>query len=391
MRKDARGLSVTCASDRALETFERGLYWALSLDSSGIDELRGAIHEDPNFGLAYALLARQLWIHGFAEEAEGVLAKAQSLADSGTPREAAAIEITYDALKGSPKALPQALSHIETYPSDCFVLSHVIGPFGLLAFSGDKRWRERNVELIDQVRNGYSQSDWWYNTSVAFLYAEVGLLSKAERFAQRAWEQKENGNTAHSLAHLHFERNAVGEGLDFIEKWLVKYGSMSDMHHHLVWHQQLLRLSQRNVPDLLSIYDSKLQSSVSDPMPLTTLCDNASLLWRCVLLGTAVPKGVGSDVLIYAKQHFPNSGFVFADIHRAMAAAIADVECDLSQSPQWLRNYFKAFRSFVSRDFETVASLLEEDRENSVLLGGSNAQRQIIDDTLQAAKTQLQH
>ena len=390
MQQDARGLSVTCASSQALRAFEQGLYWALSLDDPGINDLRHAVQRDPDFALAHSLLARQLWIHGFVDEGQQALLKAKALAPDCTPREAAAIEINQKALTGSPDALVQAISHIQDYPNDCFVLSHVLGPFGLLAFSGDKDWREKNVALIDQVRPGYSADDWWYNTSVAFLYAEVGRLREAEEYAQIAWEQKENGNTAHSLAHVHFETQALDDGLSFLDDWLNEYGAQSDMRHHLVWHQQLLRLQRhdRNL-DLASVYHSELDAAVSDPMPLTTLCDNASLLWRRMLVGESVPVELGQDVLDYANRRFPSSGFVFADIHRAMAAAIAGTDCELDHSPDWLKGFATAFCAFRSGDYESAVSLLERNLSQTVLLGGSNAQREIIQDTLREARARL--
>ncbi|MEM7282477.1 MAG: hypothetical protein AAF438_12705 [Pseudomonadota bacterium] len=381
MRKDSRGLEISCASGQALEHYLRGQHQALSLDSTGIPEFRQAVELDPDFALAHAALARQLQIHGFSSEASSGFENALNLANQVSGTENSAVKFAAAAANGEAHAIAMGLNHVEEHPNDVFVLAHLLGPFGLLAFSGDSLWREKNVSLIDTVKPAYSSDDWWFNTSVAFLYAEVENLSKADAFAQRAWNLDQNGNTAHTMAHVHYEACALEEGGQFLDEWLTTHGLTSDMRHHLLWHQILLQLEKEEPIDLLSVYGAELDATVCDPMPLTTLCDNASLLWRCVLLEVPVPKPLANDVLEFGQKYFSTPGFVFAEFHQTMVAAIAGSPFELAE-PLWLSSIGEAFRAFVSRDYQRSIALLEKSRQDTVLLGGSNPQRCIVEDTL---------
>lgn len=387
MRRDAYDLEITCASDLALDAFKSGINCALRLDQPGIHQLTQAIHADPEFALAHAALARQLSIHGFHQESASHATKARELSSDANKREKHAIAVIVAATRFEPEALLLALNHMQQFPRDVFVFSHLLGPFGLLAFSGERNWREQNVDLLEQTKNAYSSDDWWYKTTLAFMCAETGDLERARLLGERAWQIHKNGNCAHTLTHIHFEERAIKEGQTFIQEWCSTYGKNSDMRHHLVWHSTLLSLALGDCENLLDVYRAELDATVCDPMPLATLSDNASLLWRCVLKGVPVPSEISLDVLRYAEAKYPNTGFPFADIHRGMLVALQTKEkrkeflTSLANDGGTVSEYTKAFIAFVECNYQAVVRCLKPILRDSVKLGGSNPQRHVIEET----------
>jgi hypothetical protein len=369
-------MQLSCSSAVAGAAYVAGVDQSLRLDHSGIAELKDALAQDPEFALAHAALARQSQIHGFSTEVAGHLEQAVALKPTATHREQSAIDIIVAAAIFEDGALSKAQDHIERFPRDVLVLAHVVGPFGLLAFSGDPAWREQNVVLLEALERSFPADDWWYLSSRSFMASEVGDLAAARKFAEHAWRLSENGNCAHSLTHLYFEENAVDEGMSFINKWAASSGTKSDMRHHLIWHLALLlRETETPTSELMTLYERELDPRISDPMPLSTFSDNAALLWRW---------------------------FSFVDIHRVMSVGILNDESqqdalidELGQMAtsngtplaNAMLAYAEGFRAFANQDFAIAVECLEPTVIDSVLLGGSNPQRRVIEETYQAALT----
>jgi len=395
--KDSYDLPISCASEAALQAYSAGIACALSFDAPGIAELTEATRQDGEFALAHAALGRQLRVHGFSDEAPGHLQIARELKAKTTPREQSAIDVVTASACFDPDALQLAEAHVDAYPQDVFVLSHLLGPFGLLAFSGQRDWRLRNVALLQATQAAYPPDDWWHMTTRAFMAAETGQLQQARDQAERAWALCESGNCAHTLAHVHFEEGAFAESAAFIDDWKAAYGDRSDMRHHLMWHLALLGRETGAAADaLLEMYERELDPAISDPMPLTTFSDNAALLWRCKLSGTEIPGSISQDLQRYADTHYPQCGFAFADIHRIMSMALlnnreqrralVDELARLSQQRDTalagcMLQFAKGFNAFADSDYAAAAALLQPVVSGSVLLGGSNPQRRIVEET----------
>ena len=395
--KDDYDLELTCASDVALQAYLSGIQCALCLDAPGIKELTEAITEDEEFALAHAALGRQLLIHGFRKQSSVHLKKALTLRAQATAREQVAIDVVVRTCRADPQAITMAQQHVQTCPQDVFVLSHLLGPFGLLAFSGEYDWAGQNVSLLKATKSAYRADDWWHLTTGGFFAAETGEFSQAREDCERAWSISPNGNCAHSLVHLHFEVSGLDEGKDFINEWLPTWGRESDMRHHMIWHLAFLDLeSGVDIDEIFEVYDRELDAAVSDPMPLTTLSDNAAFLWRCLLAGKKASQDSNKDVLAYAEKHYVNCGFYFADVHRAMATAMqtSDAEhkslldelheiAEKRDTPAAasLEVFASGFGAFAKHAYEETVGLLEPVLSDSVLLGGSNPQRRVVEDT----------
>ena len=169
------------------------------------------------------------------------------------------------------------------------------------------------------------------------------------------------------------------------------------MRHHLIWHNCLLALENGvGADELVSIYERELDDKVCDPTPLETLSDNASLLWRCFLSGADIPVSIREDLFNYVERKFGHTGFAFADLHRSIGTALnpedhhhAKLESALreiaketeSGAIRCAHHAAKAFGEFVSQDYNAATETLEPILTDTVLLGGSNPQRRIIEET----------
>ena len=399
--KDAYDLEVTCASDAAMQAYLSGVNCALRFDRPGINELQEAVAHDDEFSLAHATLARQLLIHGFKDLSKTHMEKAVSLAKNASKRERRAILTMNQVARFKPGAIEVVRAHVDEYPQDVFVLAYLLGPFGMLAFSGQADWCEQNLELLRKTQPEYREDDWWHITTRGFFAAEAGQQSLAREECERAWSIEQNGNCAHTLAHCHFEADAGQEGRTFLENWLAEYGDDSDMRHHMHWHVSLLDLED-GVPagDIYKLYDRELDHTVCDPMPLTTFSDNASFLWRSSLSDIAIAPSRCEALWEYAEQHYPRYGFGFADIHRIMAASLhpdpaRQKECanrlhDVTQESgsrmaECLEIYAQGFHAYNNGSYDEAVEVLAPALADSVLLGGSNPQRRVIEDTYLAA------
>ncbi len=396
--QDPYGLKIT-AEGMAASCWLEGLEMSLSFDNSGISPLSKAIEHDKDFALAHALLARQLAIHGFSQEWQPHLKAATSLVRSVTEREASLIDITESSLTFKPDTKAKTLAHLDKWPTDVIAFSYLVGPFGLLAFSGSHNWRQENVDLFDKYEHQWPENDWWFLTTQGFSLTETRDLKRAEKAVTKAWDIKGNGNCAHALSHYQIECGALEEGQSFLQKWLPKYGPSSDMCHHLHWHSAVIGFAQGSVSEqsIQSLYTEALDPKVSDPMPLSTFSDNASLLWRSVLNGFHMPEKYWQDMWAYAEKHYPFSGFVFADIHKIMLAALSQspdlykkLEADFREIPDattssLLSSLNQSFWAFTQSNYSMCKQILKPILEDSVLLGGSNPQRNVVIETYEAA------
>jgi tetratricopeptide (TPR) repeat protein len=380
---------VTCASQAALDGYLDGVDAAMTLDRSGIPELERAIEHDPEFALAHVLLARQYLIYGHADR----IARHVDLADlhksNASQWEQSSVTVMSASLRHDQSALEMALAHARSNPRDVLVLLHIIGPFGLLAFSGRRDWREQNTQLVEDVRPHYSNDDWWMQATRGFTYAESGELDTAIAAAEQSWKLRETGNSAHSIAHALFERAEHDAGLRFLDEWDARLGPRSDLLHHMTWHRALLMLELGKSDDLLAYYSDSLANGGPNTPPLDTFADNVSLLWRLNLRGVEIPGDFWLATYALWQQYFEEPGFVFADLHSAVVQSQrTEAERDefASSLPSTaIANCARAFAAFVDEDYETAVPMLEDAVDDALLFGGSNPQRRLLQETLDEA------
>lgn len=385
---DRYGLEVSTASDAAAAHYREGIDLLLATWPGAAEALEAAIADDPDFALAHAARARLHAIRGEAAEARAAIAAARALAGRhGTARERGQVAILALAIEGQPaQALRQALAHLETWPRDALVLSLPLGAFGLFAFSGMADHDQARVDLCERHAGHYGD-DWWFLTYRGWSLIENGDVGAGRALVQRAFAlRRHNANAVHALTHAMFEDGSGQEAEALIVDWLPEYGRAGLLHGHISWHQALVALDEGDAARAIAIYTDRVQPKVTLAAPINVVTDGASFLWRLRAYGHAVPQALWEEAAAYADRAFPKGGNAFVEVHLAiLAAAMGDrirAEADATVAGPVVPAIHRALLAFADGDYRTCAHMLEPMAAEVVRIGGSHAQREVIEDTL---------
>jgi hypothetical protein len=399
-RLDRRGLPLSTNSDVADKRYRDGVDLLLSAWPGAAEALEGAVAADPDFALAHAALARLHAIRAEPGKARGRIAVAAELvARHGSERECSHVEVLSLALNGqSAKALARALAHADTWPRDVLILSLPLGAFGLFAFSGMADHDQARVDLCEQHARHYDDDDWWFLTYRGWSHTENGNVKHGRDLTQRGFElRRDNAHAVHALAHAMFEGGAGEDAEKLISGWLPSYDRVGQLHGHIAWHAALVALERGEAERALAIYADHIQPSASAAMPINVVSDTASFLWRLQAYGHAVPAGLWEAAASYAEPSYPTAGFPFIDVHMAMLAAAIGDKSAIERRVETLRELLgtgslgagpvvpaicRAFLAFAEKDYAGCVRLLEPVAGEVVRIGGSGAQREIVQDML---------
>jgi tetratricopeptide (TPR) repeat protein len=391
-------LSTTC--DRAAERYRTGVDLLLSLWPGAAEALDEAIAADPTFALAQAARARLHGVRAELREARVKIARAERLViQNGTKRERSHVATLALALNGFPaKALTSALAHLDQWPQDIVIMSMPLGAFGLFAFSGMANHDQARVDLCERHARHFAADDWWFLTYRGWAHGENGNLALGRELTQRALELRRNNvNAAHAVAHVLHEAGAHEEAGAMIEAWLPGYDRSGTLHGHIAWHGALIALERGDTERALALYRENVAPAVSTGVPVNVVSDTSSFLWRLQAYGHAVPDGLWEEAAAYSSQYFQQAGFPFADFHMALLAAATGDKTALAQRVEALDGLLKASSlpagpvvpaicqaalAFAEEDYTRCIHLLEPVAGEVVRIGGSGAQREILEDTL---------
>jgi hypothetical protein len=393
MESDRYGLALATSSAKAAAAYRRGVDLLLSAWPGAEGSLMEALAHDRGFALAHAALARHLQIYGRVAEARETIAQADALAAKASAREAAHVRILRLAIEGqSAKALEALLEHLDAHPRDALAFSLALGAFGLYGFSGRADHDAARLALCRRLAPHYGE-DWWFLTHLGWSHTEVGELAAGGLITARALElHRENAHGAHAYVHFFAETGERAEGGRFIEGWLPGYDRDGMLHAHIRWHRALWLLDEGDAAGAAAVYREVLRPAVNPSPPINVISDCASLLWRLSLRDQAAEWRELAD---YGKGRFPRPAGHFIEWHLAMAAAgagqLAELEERLgvmAEAPPGavFRAACLAFKAFAAGDYASVVALLDPMTPEFKRMGGSGAQRQVLFDTLAAAR-----
>ncbi len=399
-RFDSRGLPISTNSDFAAERYRHGVDLLLSAWPGAAEVLEDAIAADPDFALAHAARARLHGIRAELAKARARIATAEDIvARRGTEREQGHVQILSLAINGQPaKALERTLAHVEAWPRDIVIFSLPLGAFGLFAFSGMADHDQARVDLCERHAPHFDANDWWFLTYRGWAHAENGNVTFGRDIAQRALDlRRANANAAHALSHAMYEGGAGQDAEKLIAEWLPGYDRAGTLHGHIAWHAALGALERGNSEQALAIYADDIQPSVSAGMPVNVVSDTASFLWRLQAYGHTVPAGLWEAAAGYSGAYFHKAGFPFADIHMAILAAATGDKAAVEQRVTALTGLIetgslpagpvvpaicRAALAFAAEDYAGCVRILEPVAADVVRIGGSGAQREMIEDML---------
>jgi Tfp pilus assembly protein PilF len=393
MNSDRYGLALATASSQAAAAYRSGVDLLLSGYPGAEARFEEALAYDPDFALAHAALARQLQIYARVAQAREAIARARALAAKATTREQAHVRILELAINGQPAgALAALLEHLEAHPRDALAASLAFGAFGLYAFSGRPDHDAARLALGRRLAPHYGE-DWWFLTHLGWSHTEAGELAAGELVTARALElRRENAYGAHAYVHFFVEAGKRNDGERFVEDWLPGYDRGGLLHGHINWHRALWRLDEGDAAGAAAIYAEVLHPAVNTSPPINVISDCASLLWRLSIKNNVAE---WREVADYGQERFPRPAGHFIEWHLAMAAAgagqLAALEQRLGILPEAppgpvFRAACAGFRAFAAGDYAAVVALLEPMTAEFKRMGGSGAQRQVLFDTLTAAR-----
>jgi tetratricopeptide (TPR) repeat protein len=396
--QDRYGLSLSTDSCEAAEAYRDGIDLLLSAWPGAAEAFERSIAADPGFALAQIARGR---IHTFYQQGEAARKAAtlarELVARRGSERERSHVETLALAVEGNlPAALTAALTHLESWPRDAVVMSLPLGAFGLFAFSGMADHDQARQALCERYAAHYGE-DWWFLANYGWSLTENGQPAKGRAMTERAFDKRRNNAyAAHALLHAMFEDGSVADADELVAQWLPTYDRTGILHGHIAWHQALGALEGGDAPRALSIYSEILQPSVNLAPPLNAMSDCASLLWRLSAYGHPVPDNLWTDADAYACRYFPRPGLPFVEMHMALFAAAtrnqAALEARLGVIEQRLAEgklaagpvvpgICRAMRAFAEQDYSACIAHLEPVLGDVVRIGGSHAQREIVEDT----------
>ncbi len=401
MLTDRYGLGLSTASAAARDAYVEGVDLFLSANFGSEDAFARAIAADPGFALAHAALGRTLQLYAKIDAAKAAVARARELAANLPQRERANVEILATLVDGKgPAPLAFALEHLKEFPRDVMVLAPCTGVFGLIGFSGRSGRELEQARQMDDLAAAYGE-DWWFLCTHAFALGETGRIAEARKLIDRSLAiYPRNAHGAHVYAHVLYENGEDAAGLAYLIEWMKDFPRNAQLHCHLSWHIALWQLEAGRIDAARRVFMEDVKPGSSWGPPINTLSDSASFLWRAQLKGHAHDPAAWREVRDYALKEFPKAGVTFADVHSALAyAGAADNEGLQSLVDQLLERertgklaagpivpaLAEAFGAYAKHDFTGVVDRLQLKLAEHERIGGSRAQRDLIECTLIAA------
>jgi hypothetical protein len=194
-----------------------------------------------------------------------------------------------------------------------------------------------------------------------------------------------------------FEDGSTADAEQLIEGWLPIYAHSGLMYGHVAWHEALLALERGATDKAGSIYLERIAPKVNRAAPLNAMTDGVSLLWRLHASGHPVPADAWRELADYSAHRFPRAGNSFIDVHMAMLAAMSGnwsaleqrlADLDIRRAGGKLPagpvvpEICRATRAFAEGKFADCVKILEPVSADVVRIGGSHAQREMIEDML---------
>jgi tetratricopeptide (TPR) repeat protein len=388
MLQDRYGFALGTASAQARDAYVEGVDLSLSANHDAEAAFRRAIACDEGLAVAHVALARTLQVQHRPGDAKVAAKRARELAEGLAHREKSHVNALATCVDGGSVAgLAAVKEHLARYPRDAMVLATCTGVFGLIGFSGRAGREEELLALLEPLASAYGD-DWWFLCVLAFAEVETGRLDRALASIERSLAiYPRNAHGAHIRAHVYYEAGERPAGLAYLEDWWRDYPKPSLMHCHLSWHVALWRMELGRTGEAWDFYRAHLRPGTSTGPPLNTLTDGASFLFRAEMAGSPRDPELWRELSAYATQWFPSPGVAFADVHGALAHAFAGNADALAKvidgakgpAADIVAPIARAFRAFAREDWATAAADLEAVLAAHERIGGSRAQRDLVE------------
>jgi tetratricopeptide (TPR) repeat protein len=397
---DARGLAMSGASAKSLEVYERALRALNIYRGDPLAIVDEALAAQPDFAMGHVLRAQAqvtMWERSVLPGIRESLARLDALQGAMNDRErrhAGALKAW--AAGDWQRHRDELGSLLAEYPRDLLALQVAhLADF----FHAD---RESLRDRVARAMPGWSRDDDGYGLLLgmhAFGLEENGAYPKAEETGHTALHyDAEDCWAQHAVAHVLEMQSRQSEGIQFMELRTKNWAQPDNgFAFHNWWHTALYHLDQGRPQRALEIYDAGIRPQPSELR--VTMLDAAALLWRMHLQRLDVGKRWEELAAGYARGN-ENGFYAFNDMHAMMAfvatgrgreaaSLLQAVEASTREgntNGRMAREaglaIVRAVEAFGREDYAEVASLLAPLRDTARIIGGSNAQRDVLERTL---------
>ncbi|HQQ68904.1 MAG TPA: tetratricopeptide repeat protein [Alicycliphilus sp.] len=401
MLSDRYGLPLSTTSTAARDAYVAGVDVLLSGVAGYREHLGAALAADPGLALAQVALARGLFMDGEFAAARAHAARARELAAKAGPREQSHVHVICLPLEGQPaQALAAMHEHLSLWPGDAMVLAPATSVFGLYGFSGRQEREEQLYALLGSL-SGHHAQDWWFDMVLGFAACETGRLDEAQRLLERSLRARpHNAHAVHFRSHVMYERGDNAALLSLLEAFLPTLDRRSLTHCHLSWHRALALLALGERDRAWAAYRDGVHPGGAWGPPINVVTDSTSFLWRAELAGEPRPVALWREVHAHALRCYPSAGIAYADTHTLIACIANDDLASLARLLGEVRERIagdryppgevvpmivEGFLAYARGDWNGAIHRLQQAVPETVRIGGSRAQRDLVDWTLCAA------
>ena len=401
MLKDAQGQTMSGATaeavalyDQASRAFHLGYGNAIGLFDAAREAAPGLVMA--HLGKAWMFTMTNDPI--FAAQARALLDATADLALN--PREqghCAALEL---ALAGSRAAAVALLDrHLMHYPFD--LIAQQVATL-LDGYLGRFRWVRDRVARAMPL---WSRDMPGYGTLLAFHgfgMEEAGDYTRAEDVSRAAAELEPHSFWPHhTVSHVMEMTGRPEDGLGWMAAREPFWAGPDNITQvHIWWHRALFHVELGQFDAAMALYDGPILRTLR-PMGLN-LCNASALLWRLETMGCDVAAR-WRDLLPLWDGHADGKCLMFTDLHAAMAELGSGQDALVERRLGWMRQtaassaeaasiygevgipIVEGLRAFHRGAFAQAMELLLPVRFDLWRIGGSHAQRDIVDWTLTEA------
>ncbi|MEU8588727.1 FAD/NAD(P)-binding protein [Streptomyces sp. NPDC048664] len=387
---DGHGLPLSTYAEAAA-AHRSGIDRVLKVRAGAEDAFRRAVTLDPGFALGHASLALLGHECGADIDVPRALADAQrSARERADERERSFVDVVTRRVHGTDTDGSALLRHLDSHPGDALALAAAVPT---IAFSGvadlDDDYALPLVERASPAYDGH----WFHTSLLAFLRQGQGRYHEAGELAHRALAaEPASGHAVHALAHVHYESGAHEAGRDWLDRWVSGQGRGAVHRAHFSWHIALHELA---LDDPAAVRRRWLaQLAPGRVQGVRALVDSGSLLWRARLSDSWHGDMPAEDVLdCVAREVVERPATAFTALHAAVAlAAVGDVAAlrrlrdHAAGADEVQREVIvplcEAFGALVEERFQEAARGLDAVLPVLRKVGGSAAQREVVEETL---------
>lgn len=405
LMQDRRGNPVGTASAAALDAAEQALWRMMSFYGTPLDDLDAAAAADPTW--AGPALMKAGFLLSLTEPS--VLADARALLDGVQARQASLIDHERGHLHALQTLIggdwPGACDAWEAlllrHPRDVLAL-HWAHLFDFYRFDA-VNLRQRVARVLPEWDTGdalhpYVLGLHAFGLEENHLYAEA----EAEATGRQALARAKVPWAIHAVAHVMEMQGRHDEGSAWMQRWRADWALGNGFAGHLGWHHALFALERLDHLAALRIFDEHLKA---DPAQITLQrVDAAALLWRMHLLGEDAGERWQRLVAGWPMPREATGVYPFNDLHALLALLGRG---DMTRAEAWLCEttaqaergaghqrsvardvgvpLMRGLLAFAQGRFDAAVHHLSPVRSQTHRVGGSHAQRDLIDQTLIAA------